>query len=244
MAVSTVRDVCRGALEDLAVTAPGESIATADMDIALERLNALIDQWQAERYNIYRVTRTEFAITANDAVYTIGTGGDITAVERPVYIDQINFEDTSTSPDIELPMSPLTEAAYAAIVMKDQTSPYPSGFYYNPTFPTGTITLWPVPTSTTLRLVIYAPQAIPRYSAISDSFSLPPGFERFCRSSLALDLATPFEKEPSATLVRAYAESKQIVKRSNVPMMDLSLDRGSMIQTGRGLYNIYTDTGG
>lgn len=211
--------------------------------MALELCSGLFDQQAAQRLGISRVTRTTFAITANDEVYTIGASGDITTIARPVTIDTVNFRDTSTSPVIEYPMFPLTDDMYAAIVIKAQTSTYPQNWYYNPTYPNGTLTLWPVPTSTTLQLVIYAPQAWTKPTALSDSFSYPPGYERYIRTWLAMELAAPLEKEPSPWLLKSWEEARRVVNASNVRMMDLRIGPDSLVRTGKGLYSIKSDQG-
>ena len=186
-------------------------------------------------------TRTTATLTASQASFTVGSGGNI-AIVRPVYFDEVKYLDTSTDPDTEYPLVSLTDDAYAAIPQKAATASYPSHYYYNPTFSTsrGTLIPWPIPTSATLQWVLYTQTAIARFAALTDAFSLPPAWERMLRMNLALELAAPFEKQPSPVVVAAARDSKYAVMRSNARMLDMATDPQLTPQTSRH-YSIYTD---
>lgn len=237
MARSTALDLITASLKDIGVLAAGETASAGDSSDGLDSLNALIDQWKAEKLMIYTVTRSTVAITANDGVYTIGAAGDINVV-RPVFIEDIRFVDTSQDPDYEYPLDVLTEQAYAAIPMKAQTSTYPESRYYNPTFPTGTINLFPIPTSSTLTLVVYHWTAVTTFATLATAFSLPPAYERMIVKNLAVELAPSYEREPSQALMRQASDSMAVVKRGNLRLSDLSFETAALIGRDRGAYNI------
>lgn len=229
MPTATVRQIGSDALLELGVLQAGEVASDADITDAMNALNRLMDAWAAERLQIYQVTRTTWTITANDGDYTVGSGGNVN-IARPVFIDHVNFQDTSTDPDTEYQLSPLTDDAWSKIPQKDLTNTYPTSWYYNPTYPTGTLELWPVPTSSTLQGVLYAPQATAEFSSLSTSVALPPGYMRMLVKNLALELAPSYEKEVSPMLLRQAIEAKETVKRSNKRLMDLSIDAGALGQ--------------
>lgn len=241
MAVTTVNDVLRGALQALGVVAAGETLTAADSDLGLECLNGLLGQFQAEQFMLPWRTRTTATLTASTSSFTVGPSGDINIV-RPVYFDEIKFLDTSTDPDTEYPLVSLTDDAYANIPQKAQTATLPSHYYYNPTFTSdrGTLIPWPIPTSSTLQWVLYTQTAIARFAATSDSFSLPPAWERMLRTNLAIELSGPFEKPPSPFLIQAATDSKRAVMRSNLRFLDMSTDPQLTPQNSRH-YSIYTD---
>jgi hypothetical protein len=241
MAVSTVNDVIRGSLQLLGIVAAGEPLSSSDADLGLEFLNGLLGQFEAEQYMLPWRRRTTATLTASQSSFTVGSGGDINIV-RPVYFDQINYLDTSLDPDQEFPLVSLSDDAYASLAAKAQTATTPSHYYYNPLFTTarGTLIPYPIPTSSTLQWVLYTQQAIARFAALTDSFSLPPAWERMLRTNLAVELAGPFEKQPPPWIVESARESKAAVRRSNLRVQDMSVDAQLTPQTGR--YNIYTDT--
>jgi hypothetical protein len=213
-----------------------------DGALALELLNGLLDQWSAESLAIYESTRTVKAFTPSDGTYTVGTGGDVNIV-RPVFIDAINLVNANTSPSIETPLNWLTDPMYQAIPQKDLTNTYPQSWWYDPTFSNarGTLQFWPIPTGSNLSFALYSPTAVARFAALTTAFSLPPGYERMLRTNLALELAAPFEKEPSDWLIEAARESKATVKRANIRPVELRIDAGALIGYS-GHYDVYSDS--
>lgn len=239
--MAVVLDVITDALRELGVLAAGEVATADDANGGLLALNRLVDQWAAEELQIYQTTRTTWSIVSGTASYTLGTGGNIN-VARPVFIDHINFQNTGSSPTIEYQMSPLTDDAYSRIPIKTITAPFPTCYYYNPTYPTGTVTLWPVPTSSTLQGVLYAPQAVAEFTALTTAIALPPGYRRMLVKNLALELSPSYERPASRELSEQARESKSIVKRSNKRLADMQIDAGALVQgkNRRFTYNILT----
>ena len=234
--MAEVRDIVTAALRELGVLATGE-VATADEATSgLEELNRLVDQWAGERLLIYRITRTTWTIVSGTQTYTVGTGGTV-SVARPVYLDHVNLIDTSTSPDTEYPLDVLSDDAWAAIAQKAATGDQPTGWHYNPTFPLGTLTLWPSPTSATLEGALYAPQAVAEFASLDEVISLPPGYRRMLVKNLARDLAPSYDRPVHPELKEEAIESKATVKRNNKRYHDLSFDTAL---TGGTAFDIYT----
>ena len=227
--MADVRDVCTDALRELGVIAADDTPTASDVMSALRALNRLLDQWAAERLMIYTVSRTTFALSSGDQSYTVGSGGNFN-VARPVRIDHFTiYDDTEATPD-EQSLEELTDDAYALIRQKTATGPEPIYYYYNPTFPTGTLFLWPSPTSDDLTGALYAPQQVSEFAetpaGLDTAISLPPGYRRMLVKNLAMELAPSFERSPTPELREQAADSKSIVKLANVRMMDMSVDPG------------------
>jgi len=234
----TTRDLINASLKRLGVLDAAETAAPQDMADGLQRLNDLIDGWGTERLTIYKNDRTTWPLVPNQSTYTIGSGGDCDIV-RPVFISDLNFIDTSQDPDLEMGLSPLTTDAWSRIPQKGLTSTYPTSFYYNATYPLAEVTFWMIPTSSTLLGVIYTPTAVTELG-LNDVISLPPGYRRFLRDNLAVELAPEFDLQPSQTLVMSAMESKANIKRANIRPYDLYVDPALRPRQGR--YNIFSDT--
>ena len=234
----TTRDLIAAALKRLGVLDAAETPTPADQADCLLRLNDLIDGWATERLTIYTTTRTTWALVANQANYTIGPGGDVN-IARPIFISDLNFIDTTQTPPLEMSLSPLTVDAFAAIPQKGLTSKYPSCYYYNPTFPLATLTFWMIPTSSALQGVLYAPTAVTELG-LNDTIVLPPGYRRFLRDSLAVEVAPEFDVQPADALMMSAMEAKANIKRANIQLTDLVMDPAVRPRVGR--YNIYSDT--
>lgn len=233
--MADVRDVCTQALRELGVIAAEDTPSASDILTAIAALNRLLDQWAAERLMIYKISRTTFALSSGDQSYTVGSGGNFN-VARPIKIDHFTiYDDTAATPD-EVSLEELTDDAYALIRQKTATSTEPIYFYYNPTFPLGTLFLWPSPTSDDLTGALYAPEQVSEFpetaAGLATAISQPPGYRRMLVKNLAMEMAPSFERSPTQELKDQAADSKSIVKLANVRMMDMPVDPGWL--SGRG----------
>ena len=228
--VFTVSDAITDALVRIGVGAAGETPSSEDMATGFQALNILTDGWGTERLTIPYIARTTATLTASQTSFTVGSGGDIDIV-RPVFFTNINYIDTSQSPELELPLSILTDDAWAGIHLKGLTSTLPTQAYYNPTYSGsfGTLYPWPVPTSATLEWAVYSPVAVPEFSATTASIVLPPGYRRFIVTNLAVEIAPMFNVEPSQSLIIQAIESKADIKRANIRPSDMSVDSGALV---------------
>jgi hypothetical protein len=243
----TVSDLITGALQDLRVLQVGEVVSSNDASFALERLNDWINALATEGLTVYTNTRTIWTLSTATS-YTIGSGGAVNCARPtgPMDIVDIGFQDTSVSPTIEYNLGPvLTDDAWAGIAQKELTSVYPQAWYYNPTWTAGLGLLhpWPIPTSTTLQGVIYAPTPVSEFSAISETIALPPGYRRFLRTGLARELSSAFDAALTQEMQIAAIESKADVKRANMRLSDMSSGVAGILFGGAGPhYNIFSDS--
>ena len=238
--MATIGDVITASLQDLGLVSASESPSADDSALALSRVNDWIDGLATQNLTVYTNARTTWTITSGKTSYTVGTGGDVPCTRpiAPTDILNIGYQDTSVSPVQEYLLGrPLTEDGYAALTPKSLTATYPQYWYYNPTFASslGTLTPWPVPTSSTLQGVIYTPVPVTEFTGLTDTILLPPGYRRYYRTSLALELAPSFSVVPSPGLQQIANEAATEVKRSNQRLMDLSLDRVTWIGGDIGL---------
>lgn len=241
--MATVRDQINGAAFDLGLLQSGEVLSSDDMAFAFVRFNDWIDFLKTQGLTAYSTTRTTWTLTAATS-YAVGTGSAVN-IDRPVSpnaIENCGFIDTTLTNSPETLLGDvLTEDQYAAVSMKTLTSPYPQRWYYNPTYPTGTLKPWPVPSNSGLQGVIYTMVPVAEFATVDDTFALPPGYRRFFRTNLAIELAPAFDTQPSSALVQAATESRQGVKTTNVRMVDLTSAAAGVFSSRPG-YDINTDS--
>jgi|TARA_R110000824_G_scaffold49264_1_gene138281 hypothetical protein len=249
--MATIGDVITASLQDLGLIAASESPTADDSALALSRANDWIDGLATQGLTVYTDnTRTTWTIVSGTTSYTVGTTGTV-ACSRPTSPDRIvniGYQDTSVSPTQEYLLGrPLTNDAYASLTPKSLTATYPQYWYYEPTFTSslGTLSPWPVPTGSGLEGVIYTPTPVTEFSALTDTILLPPGYRRFYRTSLAMELAPSFSVEPSPSLQRLANDAEVDVKRSNSRTSDLSLGDVAWISgnAGTSLGRARFDTG-
>lgn len=201
----------------------GDLPAPDDLATALLRLNDLIDAWKIEGLTVFTLSRILWTITTATS-YTVGSTGTI-VIDRPTNASELRFAllNNSATPGFEIPMVNLTEQEYQSLAIKGLTSTYPQGFYYNPTSPLGTLSPYPVPSGSLLQGVLYAPAPAGEVG-LYDTLTLPQGYRRFYRDTLAVELAPDFDMEPSQVLLQSAIDAKAMVKRSNVRMVELQND--------------------
>ena len=242
-ATITVADLITAAMRRINALQENEQPTAAALEDGFQRLNDLMESWQTERLTIPYILRTTWTISSTKGTlaspYTVGSGGDID-VARPTFIDDIRYQDTSLSPTYEYPLVSLTDKEWQAIPQKNLTSPLPVYAYYNPTYANylGSLYLWMVPTSATLQGVLYAPAQVAGFGSTATTIILPPGYQRFMRDNLAVELQPEFlQNVPIDPSLRASAiESKANIKRRNTRSNDMLTPTFS-----RGIYSINAD---
>lgn len=236
----TGRDLVTRAFQVLGSLAPGDDLDASLGATGLRELRAFIDSEGIDRLSITEVRRNVFPLTANQQNYTIGTGGDFN-VDRPIWIDRAGMIDTTSNPDLEIPIAIWTTEEWASIRLKALTSTWPNGIYPDWAFPpaTGlmTIQLWPVPTQTTVQLVLYCPTPLSNFATLNSVAKLPPGYEDFLSYKLAMRLGPIMGQSitPEVAILLQDAEGK--VKRANVRPMDLAVDAALLRPSTRGTWD-------
>lgn len=243
----TVNDLILRALQDLNLVAGSDTPDPSDVAVAFIRLNDFIDDLKNDQLLVYTLTRTTWSLVPNTVSYTVGTGATI-SIPRPMspnVIQHVGFIDTSLTTPYERLIPLLTEDTYAANPLKTLTTPFPQSFYYNPTFgATGFGILWPfpIPTASSLQGVIYAPTPVDEFNAYTDAILVPPGYRRFFRSQLTIEIAAAFEKQPPATVVQAAKESGDRIRRANLRMQDVGFNRFVPGLSNIAVYDIESDS--
>ena len=114
--MSTVRDLITASLLDLGAIASGESATAAEAADAFRRLNLLLETWRLERLMVYARDEVTKVLTGASS-YTIGPSGDINTT-RPVALERAGQRVAGTSPTLEYPLDPLTDAGYEDLGLK------------------------------------------------------------------------------------------------------------------------------
>lgn len=236
--MATVLDLIADSLLEIGVLAAGEVPTADEANSALRALNRMINAWQAERVYIFQTTRTEWTISANVGTYTVGPGG---LVDRslPVHIDSVMILETAFTPNYEIPLRIMTDQDYSEIRIKTQTSLWPQAVWYNRTFPLATLEIWPIPTSSTLKGVLYAPEAVGQFPAVTSTVSLPPAFERLIVKNLALEVAPSYGANVAAQLEAQAKDALAVVLRNYNRMREMRFDPGAAMT--RRSYDIFSD---
>ncbi len=237
--MADARVICTDALSLIGKLDAGETMSSGDGAFALRVLGRMMDRWQAENLMLFGRTRTTWTISSGTQTYSVGSGSTVN-VTRPVDVEEIRYIETADDPDTERPLDRFTDDGWAAVVQKAQTATLPTAAWYNATYPTGTITLWPNPSSSTLQGVLYARTALSTLASLNTSVSLPPAYEDALVKCLALELSTPYRVQVPEQLRIEAAHALAVLRRANKRDYLVSFDPAVLGRGGRG-YNILTD---
>lgn len=221
--MTTVLDLLTDSLKDLGAIGVGETLSADEQQDALRALNQMIGTWQTESLVVYARNQEVFTYVSGSKSYTIGVGGDFNTT-RPTTIDAAYARNAQDN-DLEIYVAK-SYSDYADIVAKGSSSNLITAIYYDPTYPLGTIYVWPVPSDSSYRLVLWTWKTVTEYTSVATVISLPPGYERALRSNLAVELAPRYGREISAVLASTAVESKAQLKRMNMDIPTLTFDRG------------------
>ena len=204
----------------------------------LDLFNALLDSWSNEKLMSYVTLQRNFTLTANTQSYTIGSGGVIN-VTRPLDITQAFVRDANNQ-DYGLNIVP--RDIWNTIGDKTITSQIPTTLFSDSGFTLGTIWLFPVPTEA---LTVYYDAVTNQvtFSTLTQSLSMPPGYERCFIQNLALEMmANGFpcllNDQQLSALVSSASEGKANIKRTNIKPILASYD-DALVSRSYATFNIY-----
>ena len=219
--MATANDIIKRALRTIGVLATGENPSSEMANDALDALNDVLAGLSNENLTIYAENGIDIPITGQ-TLYTLGPTGDAVAT-RPTSIASAYFDDTGGMSHC-LGIGDYIQ--YCAIADKDSTAEIPEKIYFRMgIMPDITMYMHPIPTSGTLKLICRT--AIAAFSALTDSVSLPPGYERMLRYALATELMPEYGIS-NPQVYQTYIDSKADIKRTNTrpALMRVSLPFG------------------
>lgn len=205
----TAQELIKAALRAIGAIASGETPSSEELQDSLEALNLMLDSWSAERLIVYENTTEGFSLVSGQASYTIGSGGDFDTT-RPTRILGAYIRDSS---DIDHPVDVFSAKEYREISSKT-TQSRPTELYYKPSYPKGTIYLYPVP-ETVETLYLESLKPLTEFSSLTTDVNLPGPYKRALKWNLAVELAPEFEATVSDVVAVRAQESKGVIKRLN-----------------------------
>lgn len=213
--MTTATEFIKSSLSMLGVLALGEQVDGEVAADALRILNNMIDSWTLDRLYIVTVQDHTLSVSPGTSSVTIGPGQQID-VARPVKLeDRAFFRFTN----LDYPMQQMDLQQYNEITIKSLSTTYPSYYYYDANFPTGTIKFWPVPVQT-CELHLPLQVQLQEFADLTTDYAFPPGYNRLITLGLALELA-PNYRPVSADLMRNYQAARRAVQRINLRVPNL-----------------------
>jgi len=208
-------------MRDLGAIAIGEVPTADEASDALTALNELIGTWKTESLVAYAMQQVETTIASNQYSYSVGPGGDIDC-ERPIRLDAAYNRD----PNINYYAIYIAQSfqEYSDIVAKNVNAQLIMVVYYDPTFPLGTLYVWPKSNDTSYQLNLWFWKSVAEFDDLDEEIVLPPGYNRALRTNLAIELAPRYGREISPALANMAVSSKAQLKRTNLILPIMQID--------------------
>lgn len=231
--MTTPRDLIKGALGDIGAIGPGESIPAEDVTDLYNRANRMISAWSNDSALIFADTLVSYALTSGDGEYTIGSGGDINTT-RPTKIKTAYVTNGVNDYSLRI----IDEYKFSKIHNKTLQTTYPCYLYYRTGYPLGTIHLQGLPTSGfTLKMDVEIP--LTEFTSLTQTLSLPPGYEEAIQHNLAIRYAPTYEKAVPMDIKELARDGLDMIKQANRRNNFYEAELNAP-GTGRGYYDINT----
>lgn len=228
--MTTVRDLIQGSFRLIGVYASGETPQPSEMQDALKTLNAMLGEWNNQRYMAYTINANTFALTIGQQNYTLGTGGDFN-MARPVRIENASILVPNGTQPMELPIPLVDDDQWQQVTVKNVPSAFPTLVYPLGNYPLNTLKFWPIP-SAPCSVVLYTWNRVAPFTSINDSFTFPDGYEKAIKYGLAVELAPEYGKEAPPTVLQMAQRAKGYLAAQNWEPTDLVVDQSLLKQNG------------
>ncbi len=212
-------DLIRASLSEIGAIRYEDFMSPDDANIGLLHLNHLIQSSNLCQNAIFTARKDALTMTANQQSYTIGIDPDgvLTAnfdIARPTKIKNIQLQLQSTTPVIyDDPMLEITDEQWARKKIPGIYT-IPKQFYFEKSYPLGTLYFWPGPDSAYV-IDLWTWQQGAAISDLYDAIAYPPGYFDFWMYQLAVRLCNPFEKQPSQLLIEMERRAIDRVSSAN-----------------------------
>lgn len=172
-----------------------QTLTADEVSDCLRVFNDVLEDWSTQKLAVYGQADQTFNTVANQATYTIGTGGNWSTV-RPVRINEPAYATVS---GVTFPYVSINQQDYDLISYKTQAgggTDTPQYYLYVNEYPLGLITLWPVPNAV-IPITWSIDRILTAVASAATSISFPPGYAKAFKYELGCELPSVFGKKIS-----------------------------------------------
>lgn len=225
----TALDLIKRSMRLVGALGRNETPSAEEQTDVLETLNAMLEEWWTNNLSVYRVSSTSFSWAGGETTRTIGATGDV-VMSRPNELlhafTSLNGSDT--------PIQLVSAEEYYAIADKTTTGTLITRLYYDPTYPSGTLYVYPVPVSAVSVQIQYL-DALQAFETATEEISLPPGYKNAIVYNLAEEIAPEFQLPvPNHVATRASSTKRALRVQNSRPVFMRSEFQGERFNIYRG----------
>jgi len=232
----TAQDMIKRAYQILGDLGIGEALTADQLATGLNALNGMLSLFSIEKLMIYEIAQTAHTWPSATASRTIGASGDFNT-RRPDRIENGSYfkDSAGISYPVEIVQN---REVYDRIEDKTVQAAYPEILMYDPSYPLGTLYVYPVPNQA---LTFYINQWNPLqiFETATEQVALPPGYRVMIENNLAIHLESETGLVCPPRAAQIAATSKAAIKRQNNKPI-ISETETAYVLHGRGRSDIYT----
>lgn len=234
--MATVSKVMNLAALDAGIVGNGQTLSGDDTETVFDTLLQMLALWRTDDLQVFCHKNISVPMTGA-LTYSIGVGGTVNT-DRPPTVEQAIFLDTPNTTSYPLSIIQSLED-WQRIAVKALPGNIPVAVRYEPTYPLGTLYVWPQPAAGEIQLTVKQP--FPVYASIGDDLVLPPEYEAPIRFNLAKWIAAAFSTPLRPDIAQLAAGTLRQLKRVNTRVRELEMPE--RLPLGGWIYgfNIYTD---
>jgi hypothetical protein len=210
-----------------------------DLELAMNEFNELSEEWNTSKRNAFFQHREQFEFRHSKFTYSIGPRAKdpddnpdfiVSSGSRPAKIDFCQLVLTDQFPHVHVQMAIIQTEQYNVINVPTLSSNFPLILYYQPTWPNGTIFLYPTyPWHVFYRLNMtwwHQLETVAR-DELHIRLNWPFGYARAFALTLAESLYLAFPKKTDlAELSRQARHARASIQSLNVPPPKVSTTDG------------------
>jgi len=165
---------------------------------------------------------TQTLTAADTFTYTIP--GDIKMTRPLRFNNSFTRATTSAFANLDYAFEFVSFDRYKEQLLKNIQGPWPYIAAYQPTFPLGTLYVYPAPGSS-YTAHLFSDLILSEFANTTSVYTLPQGYTRALKKLLALELAPNYGKVPHPLLITQAKEAKELLKTLNdSPVVALKFD--------------------
>lgn len=234
--MATVSKLLHLAALDAGIVGNGQSLNGEDTETMFDTLQQMLALWRTDDLEVYCHKNLNVQMTGA-LTYTIGAGG-VVDTDRPPMIEQAIFLDGVNTTSYPLSIIRTLED-WQRIAVKVLPGQIPVAIRYEPTFPLGTLYVWPQPAAGVIQLTVKQP--FPIYQSLGDDLVLPPEYEAPIRFNLAKWAAAAFSTPLRPDIAQLAAGTLKQLKRANIKIRELEMPERLPLGNWIDGFNVYTD---
>ena len=220
MAFTTANDLITKAFQVVQGLNASEVMPTADLNNALDILNAFVDYLCANDLMTTAQVEGSFSLTASKSAYTVGSGGDYNTT-KPFSVLSSYLTDSNSQ---IYPVDIVTRETFQSYNDRELTSNtgIPEVLFYDAgatqqTTQLGTINLYPTPDgNSTYTLYVEQEKPFTEFTALSSSITFPQAYKEMLLWNFCLRLYEFYGQPPSPGVVRLADETMRAIESINV----------------------------